>query len=236
MSHDGPREEDFRALARSSPWRFQTLHFTHRSSPSDDDGGVEAWLDRPSQCVTVRSKGVVGVAGGVPYSGSAGTDRPLGVPEFRADGLVARRPPAWHLVRGDPMWRDYRWTAMLDPDELDHGVQIRDVAAAVRLGRETWSATCVPLVGAGEDWVGGYDPRCGCCPLLDSRASRLVEYGPDHPITGADGIPTTYRVQLDVQTAVVVRIDALDRAAGLVLSNEIHGVDTRLEPPGPSSS
>ncbi|WP_223286399.1 hypothetical protein [Kocuria atrinae] len=25
-----PEAEDFRALARSSPWRFTTLHFTHR--------------------------------------------------------------------------------------------------------------------------------------------------------------------------------------------------------------
>ncbi|UIJ33938.1 hypothetical protein [Allobranchiibius sp. GilTou73] len=128
MGHDGPREEDFGALARSSPWRFRTLHFSHRSRGGA--GTVEAWLDRPSQRVTVRSEGVVEVAEGVPYGGSADPDRPAGVPEFRADGLVAHRPPAWHLVRGDPMWRDYRWTAMLDPDELDHGVQIREVAAS----------------------------------------------------------------------------------------------------------
>src|SRR5699024_2296739 len=45
-----PSAEDFRALARSSPWRFTTLHFTHRrqraggSAPAGE--AVEAWLDR----------------------------------------------------------------------------------------------------------------------------------------------------------------------------------------------
>ncbi|MCT1802932.1 hypothetical protein M3B51_09060 [Kocuria carniphila] len=45
-----PGAEDFRALARSSPWRFTTLHFTHRhqwvggSAPAGE--AVEAWLDR----------------------------------------------------------------------------------------------------------------------------------------------------------------------------------------------
>lgn len=235
MGRDGPGEEEFRALARSSPWRFRTLHFTHRSGGLDGERSVEAWLNRPSRRVTVRTGSTVEIAEGVPYGGSAGRHEPPGVPEYRADGMVAARPPGWHVVQGDPMWRDYRWTAMLDPDELDHGVQIHDVAASTRLGRETWSATCVPLIGAGEEWVGGYDPRCGCCPLLDSRASRWVEYGPDDPITGARDLPTTYRVQLDVQTAIVVRIDALDGPAGMVLTNEVHGVDTHLAPPAPSS-
>ncbi len=77
-------------------------------------------------------------------------------------------------------------------------------------GRPTWSATCRPLMGDGEDWEGGYDPRCGCCPLLDSAASRLPEYGPDDQTLRASDLSTTYLVQLDVQTAIAVQINAVD--------------------------
>ena len=31
LTHE-PTVEDFRALARSSPWRFRTLHLTHRQT------------------------------------------------------------------------------------------------------------------------------------------------------------------------------------------------------------
>lgn len=228
---DRPRVDDFRALSRSSPWRFNTLHFRHRSTDFGDE--VEAWLDRPSQRVTVRSSEGVEVSHGVPYgtSGNARDFLDRDEPEFRPDGLVIERPRMWHLAHGDPMWRNYIWTAMLDPEELSHGVHIHDVRTESRLGRRTWSATCRPLMGVGEDWEGGYDPRCGCCPLLDSEASRLLEYGPDRTGSSNDALPTSYRVHLDVQTAITVEIAALDGNPSTILRNEILDVDTPLTPP-----
>lgn len=152
-------------------------------------------------------------------------------PSLRPDGLVAWRPDDWHVYDGDPMWRDYQWTAMLDPAELSRGVQIDDVTTTVLRGRPTWSAICRPLMGDGEDWDGGYDPRCGCCPLLDSAASRLPEYGADDAKSHASDLPTTYLVQLDLQTAIAGQINAVDGWGGTVLSNDIHAVDRPLAPP-----
>jgi hypothetical protein len=131
------------------------------------------------------------------------------------------------------MWRDYVWTAMLDPAELSHGVDVTDVRATTVRGRATWAAACRPLVGDGEDWAGGYDPRCGCCPLLDSRASRLVEYGPDDPTRLPPNLPTAYLVHLDVRTGIAVDITPLDGSGGTRLTNEIHAVDEPLHPPAP---
>jgi hypothetical protein len=233
-----PGVDDFRALAQSSPWRFATMHFTHqrrRTTGSPVGGMVEAWLDRGAHRVTVRSPSGVEVAEGAPYGmssiGTPPSSRRSLEPTLRSDGLVADRPEGWHLQYGDPMWRDYQWTAMLDPVELSHGVQIEDVTATMLRGRLTWSAHCRPLPGEGEDWQGGYDPRCGCCPLLDSAASRLPEYGPDDARLKVDDLPRAYLVQLDVQTAVAVQIDAMDGWGGVVLSNEIHDVDRPLAPP-----
>lgn len=65
-----PTADDVRALARSSPWRFTTVHFTHRrqrdagSTPAGEP--VEAWLDRRLGRVVVRSPGGVEVAEGPP--------------------------------------------------------------------------------------------------------------------------------------------------------------------------
>ena len=232
-----PSADDFRALARSSPWRFTTVHFTHEGHRGADrgaDGIVEAWLDRHADRVTVRSVRGIETAEGTPYGGSGTDTAPLrrrDQPTLRPDGLVATRPHDWYIHHGDPMWRDYQWTAMLDPAELSCGVQINDVTATTLRGRPTWSATCRPLIGDGEDWAGGYEPRCGCCPLMDSAASRLPEYGPDHASLRAVDLPTTYLVHLDVQTAIAVQISALDGWGGTVLRNDILTVDEPLDPP-----
>lgn len=251
-----PSADDFRALARSSPWLFTTLHWRH------DD--VEAWLDRPAGRVTVRrADGRVEMAEGVPYSttrltfagtsggaggtGGTGSD-PTGPAASvdgvarRADGLVVARPHDWHYHHGDPMWGNYVWTAMLDPVELADGrdpdpdgqrprqdvtgVLVSDVQEVEHRGRRTWRAVCRPVVEA-------YDPRCGCCPLLESVASRLLEYGPDDPnlATDRDNLPTAYLVSLDVRTGVVVDVSPLDGTTGTSLTNEIVAVDEPLRPP-----
>lgn len=244
-----PSADDFRALARSSPWLFTTLHWRH--------GDVEAWLDRPAGRVTVRrADGLVQVAEGVPYSttaltfpatsGGAGDDGDDGVVRRadgvvrRADGLVVARPHDWHYHHGDPMWGNYVWTAMLDPVELADdadldgqrprqdvtGVLVSEVTEVDHRGRRTWQAVCRPVVKS-------YDPRCGCCPLLDSVASRLLEYGPDDPNLAADreSLPTAYLVGLDVRTGIVVDVTPLDGTAGTSLANEIYAVDEVLTAP-----
>lgn len=61
-----PRPEDFRALARSSPWRFTTVHFTHRA---EGESPVEARLTRPGH-LEVSHEGERHVETGVPYSRS----------------------------------------------------------------------------------------------------------------------------------------------------------------------
>ncbi|GAA1756170.1 hypothetical protein [Kocuria aegyptia] len=245
---ENPTAEDFRALARSSPWRFSTVHLTHRRQR---DGGstasgapVEAWLDRRRGRLVVRSAGETEVAGGpscgeavelVLHEDAVRGGRPPSSPEpevvLRPDGLVGRRPEDWHDHHGDPMWQDYRWTAMLDPAELGQGVDVSDVMATTLRGRPTWSASCRPLAGVGEEWANGYTPRCGCCPLLDSRASRLREYGPEDPTLAGGDLPTVYRVHLDVQTGIVVDITPLDGIDGSSLTTELHAVDEPLDPP-----
>ncbi|WP_270260827.1 hypothetical protein [Kocuria marina] len=234
-----PDTVDFRALAASSPWRFTTAHFTHRrqvhGGATAEGGPVEAWLDRSRHRVVVRTAEGVEVAEGAPYSGAGrGPDSellsPLAGVVLRPDGLVAQRPEEWHLDHGDPMWQDYRWTAMLDPVELCQGVEISDVTATVLRGRTTWAATCRPLVGQGEDWVGGYLPRCGCCPLLDSPASRIYEYGLEDPTLNA-GLATVYRVHLNVGTGIVVDLTPLDGTEGVSLTTVIHDVDEPVDPP-----
>ena len=244
-----PTADDFRALARSSPWRFTTVHFTHRrqrdAGSTPDGEPVEAWLDRRLGRVVVRSSGGVEVAEGPPYGAAvslvtcdddaagAVPSPPPPEPEvvLRPDGLVARRPEDWHFDHGDPMWQDYRWTAMLDPAELSRGVDVSEVVATTLRGRLTWSAACRPLLGAAEDRENGYTPRCGCCPLLDSAASRIHEYGREDPTLTSGDLATVYRVHLDVQTGIVVDITPLDGLDGTGLSNELHTVDAPLDPP-----
>lgn len=230
-----PGPDDVRALARSAPWLFRRLHFTHH----DERGGdVEAWLERPWQLRVRTADGEEhDVSGGPPYTvvlsrayertprgllewardtvGDAlhGTRRgepvppvpPQAVtPERRPDGLVLTRPTADY---DDPMWQSYRWVAMLDPVELSEGVDLRDVTAGERQGRRTWWATAVPQPG--------YDPRCGCCPLLLCAVTMAAEFSDGAepagvPRSGWERLPTTYRVGLDVATGVVVAVVPLD--------------------------
>lgn len=254
-----PSADDFRALARSSPWRFTTLHWTSRDfGRNDETDVVEAWLRRPGH-LTVRDGQGVHVVEGTPYGTPVRLERPASTaapgpfvnpglapresepvrraapataprPVLRPDGLVDERPSGYHYEHGDPMWQNYRWTAMLDPEELSHHVDLADVHAAERTGRLTWWATATP-----QD---GYDPRCGCCPLLLGRVSVELEYGPFDDDSGRRGwetawedLPSTYLVGLDVQTGIVVDITPLDGTGGTRLGTSIHSVDAALIPP-----
>lgn len=159
-----PTEDTFRALARSSPWRFTALHFIRRTRL---DGDVECWLHRPGR-LRVRD------ADGERVIEEEAITLPD--PVLRPDGLVASRPRAYTHDIGDPMWDNYVFVSMLDPEELSADVTLSDLRSEPRAGRETWWARAVP-----ED---GYEPRCGCCPLLWSRVTDWVEYG-DGPRVGS---------------------------------------------------
>ena len=130
-----------------------------------------------------------------------------------------------------PAGRGMRWRWNDHDPLLSRGVDVRDVTATILRGRPTWSATCRPLRGDDEEEKGGYTPRCGCCPLLDSPASRIHEYGPEDPTLVGGGLATVYRVHLDVQTGIVVDLTPLDGTEGNSLTNEIHDVDEPLDPP-----
>jgi hypothetical protein len=219
----------YRALARSSPWRWRTLHFTWRSGPDE----AEAWVRRPGELLVRPLHGPEEYVTGVPYAsstvhatlgGAPGIPEPAG-PAFRPDGLVAERPDGYHVDHGDPMWRNYTWTAMLDPDELSHHVEVDALRAGELHGREVWWAR----LRVRE----GYDPRCGCCPLLWSEVAALAEYGdePDRLARyRAEGFPDAHDVALDVQTGVVVRLEPMGRDPhDSAFTVEIHEADADLD-------
>jgi hypothetical protein len=230
-----PTVDSYRALARSSPWRWRTLHFTRRGMLGD----VEAWVRRPGDLLVKPAGGPAEHVHGVPYStatltavsGSPAVPDEVPVqsehaPLFRDDGLVAQRPADWYLEHSDPMWENYTWPAMLDPDELSHHVTVDDVRRSDRGGRETWTARLAP--------EPGYEPRCGCCPLLWSEIAALAEYGSEPERLAsfdAEGYPEAHVVALDVQTGVVVSLEPLGagqaRRPGFEL--EIHAVDADLD-------
>lgn len=209
-----PDADSFRALARSSPWRWRTLLFRARASWLDGD--VEAFVDRPGRLVVRDAGGQVHRVEGLPYvSASFGIGAPAPprrpslphevTPVLRPDGLVAERPRAhFEVLYDDPMWRNYTWVAMLDPVELSDHVRADRVRADVVAGREAWRADLVPLPG--------YEPRCGggCCELLWSEVSWHSESdGPGtpnwRPVPDGTVFPELHEVALDLQTGVVLR-------------------------------
>jgi hypothetical protein len=212
-----PTADSFTALARSSPWRWSTLLFTVGwAGDRYRDGPLRAWLRRPDllrvetadgrllQVVHQRPETVAvltpdgGFTETLAWPGSA-------QPVLRPDGLVAERLPA--LTASDPMFQDYRWVAMLDPVELadgrdlDSGVPVwpalvvDTVTEVEHAGRPAWEA----VVRTAPD----YEPRCGCCPLLRTRAIDLLEYR-DQPEHILPVYPDAHRVRLDVGTGVCV--------------------------------
>lgn len=204
-------EDTFRALARSGPWRWRSLHLVHTTS----DRSVEAWARRPHDLLVRDAGGRLHREHGWPYTQSGGAAAmperrsPQDVvPALRPDGLVERRPDEWWIEYGDVIWENYTWSAMLDPVELSHHTTLVDLRSHPRRGRETWWATA-----SAEE---GYDPRCGCCPLLWSAVSDRDERGGDPDWVPPDPAtyPTAYEVGLDVATGVVVSLAGVDGPDG----------------------
>lgn len=217
-----PTADSFRALARSSPWRWRSAHLTRR----DPEGTVEAWVERPGRLRVLvegrehlvveepRQRSVLVAFSGpdlperYPEVGAGVLDLPDPVPPqvvepvLRPDGLVAERPDEFYVEYDDPMWQDYTWVAMLDPVELSHHVDVADLRADVVADRPVWRAR----LRAEE----GYQARCGCCELLWSEVSDRDEVDAGgtswfelHP----DAVfPDAYDVALDVGTGIVVHL------------------------------
>lgn len=145
----------FHALARSSPWRWRSLHFRHWDLLSPD--GVEAWIVRPLTMI-VRAPGRPDQVDWPTPSSRAVMAMDV-APTYRPDGLVAERPTDPLVHYDDPMYQSYSWVAMLDPQELSHHVTVTHLRAGELHGRETWQA-----VLRAQD---GYEARCpDCCDLL----------------------------------------------------------------------
>ena len=211
-------EERFRALARSSPWRWQTLRFTLVRRPEREPfgAGVRACLRRPGllrvenldgdlvRVVHEEQPRTVGL-----LTTDGGRDVPLEEPRsvapvVDADGLVRERP--WMLNYDAPMFQDYHWVAMLDPVELADGhdggpgTVLRDLREVDHHGRRAWEAVLEP--------TDAYDPRCSCCSLLLSAVSEEREAEAGGPtIRSRDPgfrFADAHRVRLDVETGVCV--------------------------------
>ncbi|KQW48688.1 hypothetical protein ASC77_08095 [Nocardioides sp. Root1257] len=148
-----PTADDFQALARSSPWRWTTLHVRHRATLVED--GVEAWVRRPGELVVRQPDGEVhrvhqqpGAGRGYVSSDPDFVPPEVRVPQdvvpmYRPDGLVAARPDDWAIEYDDPMWVNYRWVAALDPVELSHHVAVDDLRVDTVDARPVWRRRCV---------------------------------------------------------------------------------------------
>ena len=129
-----PTEERFRALARSSPWRWSTLEFGWTDSFTSNPR--HAWVRRPNQ---VRVESADGTLDRVlvetrPFA-SERRKLPNGkwgpapgvwahevAPTYDTDGFVQARPPRSDLnpARSDvdydlPMYSDYHWVGDARP-------------------------------------------------------------------------------------------------------------------------
>jgi len=227
VAHDGSvllTADSFRALARSSPWRWSSLHLRHRDAHGaepDWSHWVEAWLVRPDGVLVVDEAGRR-LPPSIPDQRPepSGPWRPPDV-TFRPDGLVAegRVAPLWDPAPLEGLyWHNYFWLAMLDPFELSHHVGLSDLRADRLGGREVWWARARP--------ERGYEPRCGgnCCELLPSEAGLLADFETweDVPEGWPRGpYPEAHDVALDVATGVVARIVPVGEGRGTWLENDV---------------
>ncbi|GAA1165522.1 hypothetical protein [Nocardioides aquiterrae] len=228
-----PTADDFQALARSSPWRWTTLHFRHRSAYP---GACEAWVRRPGELLVRLPDGREVRASGLPYTrvmvgsfvpdGSPAAPPPPepvlpheATPAYRPDGLVAQRPSSFEVGYDDPMYGNYSWVAMLDPVELSHHVEVTNLREDEVAGRLAWRADLRALPG--------YEPRCGgnCCELLYSEAGLLADFESLDQVPEARRgreYPDHYDVALDVGTGIVVRCLQVGGAPGAAwLENDV---------------
>ena len=196
-----PTAERFRRLARSAPYRWSRLVWEGTTGPGDLP--VRVLAVQPDHVRVERLDGaLVGQeSAGSLATGAAWTSDGRSVPyvpplpappEVDADGLVTSSRRPWTDGPEVPFWQDYRFVAVLDPYELSDGVEVLELAAVDHGGRPAWEALLRP--------TAEYEPRCGCCPLMHTRETDVME--------GRDPLPAyadLHRVRLDVATGVCVR-------------------------------
>jgi hypothetical protein len=149
--------ERFRALARSSPWRWSTLRFVEQGDPgSGEQGPVRVLVRRPKMARLERLDGTLlrvireeptavtpltcdGDA--QPFALARGMDLDV---EIDADGLIVRRPS--DCDTDTAMIRNYYDVALLDPVELadgddgDPGATIEGLHEVEHHGRRAWES------------------------------------------------------------------------------------------------
>lgn len=238
-----PSEDQFFALARSSPWRWSTLRFTvtwhgrmRSPAPGWEREPVRAWVARPDGLRVESLDGRLLVAERQPESplsirvlvsvdaraDHSAVERPAdvplaGEPEFYESGLV--RYLGDRFLGGDPMYENYHWVAMLDPHELADGVLDRpgvpplDVEGTSEVDHHERSA--LEAVVRPTDT---YDPRCSCCALLFGARSEAILAASGGGPTAAERnaslrYPDAYRVRLDMQTSVCVLSEEIGGSA-----------------------
>ncbi len=236
--------EDFRALARSSPWLWRTMRFSieFESSEPGHPRALRAFVDRPHG---IRVEGMDGILIQATWqpSATAGLPEITDAPVHRTDGLIARRPgKMWEgdpYRYDDPMFSNYRWVAMLHPFELADGVE-RDEEDRQLDG---WSPDWSPITAIDTPrevdhfdrraWealittTSSYAARCSCCPLLDGpeAARQLDREGWSRP---TDDLPQAWSVRLDRETGVVVRIQEIEGHSSGGWTMRIEDVDSPM--------
>ena len=230
-------EERFRALARSSPWRWDTLRFVFSRHPqrASFDAGVRAWLRRPDLLRVVEIDGDLDRVIRSNRSGSVARltsdgGRPVQlaeprdvVPVLDQDGLVRERPSEREVEYDAPMFQNYFFVALLDPVELADGAEdgpgtrLQELREVEHHGRPAWEALARP--------TPSYTPRCSCCSLLFDEDS-LLDAPPDE---AQFELPDVHRVRLDVQTGVCVHVEQIGGTRdGWQHDIEIEAVDEPL--------
>ncbi|AYY14466.1 hypothetical protein EF847_18985 [Actinobacteria bacterium YIM 96077] len=249
--------DTFRALARSSPWLWSSVAFTRTTVTRDGAERLRAWIKRPARMRVEPEHGDVHVVDERDQLGrnrgvfrAVSTDDHESIPQRRVpqpvyrvpqdpgspqpvrreDGLVISRPDDVELVYDDPMYVNYQWVAMLDPQELADGAldgwapdgDVPD-GAGVPGDVPAQDGACPPGVEVLELERGelfgravlravvrpspDYDPRCACCPLLHSEVSVAIDRAEGAP--PLDPMPVfadRFETVLDVATGIVVRL------------------------------
>jgi hypothetical protein len=206
--------ERFRALARSSPWRWSTLRYVHHELPEGrGQDPIRVWLRRLKLARIEHLDGSLrGIRRDHPLTVAAlsrrGRATPVPVPgpdevevDLDDDGLVRQRPGPAGVDADAPMIGNYYHVALLDPVELADGyddgpgAHIEQLREVDHHSRPAWEAVLRP--------TATYIPRCQCCSLL--LGIEPLEGGLDLRSVDPDFVfPDAHLVRLDVQTGVCV--------------------------------
>ncbi|MFN8098149.1 MAG: hypothetical protein U0Q21_07680 [Dermatophilaceae bacterium] len=227
--------DDWRALARSSPWLWQAVEFEIDWAswywPATTGPTLHAWLRRPGDVrVEIPERGGDGRSVHLEARGDLGPQPPDRPSTVRPDGLVLDRTLATEGDDHGLYFHNYYWLAILDPHELADGqawipddaadedgpghaemvpgTDVEDVTTTQRNGRETWWARVRP--------TAAYQPRCSCCALLYGEIAERMEYGGElraHAEDPGYSYSTQWLVGLDRATGLPVSIEALDGSA-----------------------